>query len=201
MNNKHIFALLLIAFVASGCLLTSVEPPEDLVDIDPIENPNNKLETIVLLGHTLEELGLTLSTDNLRLFKDHNDQYISYSIANFNENHRRFAKSTGLSMEYSEKNGYEMLLCIQGFRKSNNPNTEQYIVVHSNQYKLSELNEYKLYEDDEVVVYDILDLIPDTNYSEIVQNYVKKGFNWQWMLEVFEYAKTYEDIIIKRVDE
>ena len=191
---KIVWIFLLIAWLAvGGCSPdTTVDPPVD-------NGGENGPIDIVLQGHTLEELGLELRVDNLQLFEDHNKELISYGVNHYNGEHRRFANMTGLVMDFSEKNGTEILLCIQGFKKPTNSNAQQVIVVDSIQYNLSELQHYMLYEDEVAVVYEIINLLPKEDFTNKVQDYVNKGFQFQWMLGVFEYVQTHEDIVIIRV--
>jgi hypothetical protein len=57
-----------------------------------------------------------------------------------------------------------------------------------------------LYEDDETIVFDITDLLPE-KFADRVHTWTGKGYPCQWMTGVYEYVRTYDDIIITRLNE
>jgi len=192
-----VLIILVACLVIAGCSPGTVDPPVNGNGGNGDENP----KPVILQGQTLEDLGLELTIGKLERFKDHNQELISYSVSHYQEEHKRFAKSTGLIVEFSEKNGYDLFMCIQGFKKSSDSDVTQLIEVNSKQYNLSELEQYKLYEDDEVVVYEITDLLPKEEVFSKIQDWVDEGDPFQWMFEVLDYLKTYDDIEIARVQE
>lgn len=176
--------------------------PEPEPEPDPIEDPEppNGGGLIILQGTTLKELNLELNIEKLQRFEDHNQEQISYYVNNYSAEHKKYAKTSGLLVEFSEYLGSELLLSIQGFKKPARQDAHQFIEVDSILYDLSDLTQYKLYEDDETIVFDITDLLPE-KFADRVQTWIDNGYSCQWMFEVYEYVKTYDDIVITRLGE
>lgn len=179
--------VILALVVTAGC---------SLGDNTPGKEPNDNDGNNVLQGYSLDEVGLELDVRELRLFEDHNQKLISYDTVHYPSGHR-YAETTGLVMEFSEKNGVELLLCLQGFKKDTSSEAQEFIQIDSSQYSLSDLGQHKVYEDDEVVVYDLTDLV-GVNFIDKVQDWVEDDLPFQWMEEVYDYVKSYNDIVITK---
>jgi hypothetical protein len=82
----------------------------------PSPNKPNGGGLLILQGTTLEELGLELSVEGLTPFEDHNQQQISYYINHYSAEHKKYANTSGLLVEFSEYLGSVLLLSIQGFK-------------------------------------------------------------------------------------
>lgn len=187
---KKIAFVLLIMCIA----LTACQPQED----PPNNNNGDPPEPVILQGYNLAELGLELDTERLRIFEDPEYELTNTYHFVHPDVDQKLAGTSLLIIGYW--GGTEVLMYLQGFKKSAEVSSEQYIVVDSEQYTLAELGEYKLFEDDEVVVYDITDLMPGESFVHMVQRWIDAGHSFQWLLDAYEYARSYEDIVITRVN-
>lgn len=167
----------------------------------------------VLKGYSLLDLGLSIDLESLKSFKDPNYEtgyyVVSYSLFHPNKNFyfsglERFENISVLMIDYCEDRismSYMPALYLQGYKKSVDTGKEQFIEVDSKLYSLAELNQYKLYDDDQFIVLDITDLLPVESFDEKIEMRSEHGmsnYSYDWMNDVYEYLKSYEDIIISR---
>lgn len=190
LGSKFTCLFILLAIIVCGCSTNQ----------SPSPNKPNGGGLLILQGTTLEELGLELNVERLRHFEDHNQEQISYYVNHYSAAHKKYAKTSGLLVEFSEYLGSQLLISIQGFKKPARQDVQPLIEVNSSFYHLSDLTRYQLYEDDETIVFDITNLLPE-KFADRVQTWLDYGVPCQWMFEVYEYVKTYDDIVITRLGE
>lgn len=169
----------IVLFLLLGVMLAGCAPQEH----DPV----------ILQGSNLADLGLRLDIDALEpLFHpsypelDLNYFLISDFFSSYDPT------MDVLAFDYPEEISLEHVpaMYLQGFKKSTEPDVEQFIEVGSEVYNILELDEYKLFEDEDVLVFDITDLLFEDDFA--TRN------NWvdQWGLDVYEYLRSHEDVTI-----
>lgn len=164
----------------------------------------------ILQGYSLDELGLEIDLDALRVFPDPNWNHyeiyylVWHSSAPLMDNYNNKAKCYGnvsvLGYDYPDEIAYTWIdvLFIQGFLKPLQPEGEHFIMVDSKIYTLEEMKQYLIYEDDSHIVYDITDLSAADNFFDVIQILSEsKGYSFEWMIEVNDYLKSYEGIVIR----
>lgn len=159
---------------------------------------NSSEKHITLQGQSLQELGLDLEINQLKRFKDENGLLNDYYVLNYKRDSAR-AGMTGLLVGWSDASNEEVLIFMQGYKKALDSELEPQIVLESVEYPLADLVKHKLYEDDEVIVLDITDLLSGKKFPEQVQEWIDKGFSYQWLEQIWEYVRDYSHLnIIKR---
>lgn len=168
----------------------------------------------ILEGYKLSDLGLSIELDNLNPFSDPN--YIrpyepSYEVWYTNSNEYHSFSSVGdekadisvLAIRYTDnKISMEFMpaLYLQGFKKPGA--TEQFIEVRSKLYSITDLDQYKLYEDEKYIVFDIRDLLPIQSFTEQIERISEvnqANYDYDWLIEVYDYLKSYKNISIKQI--
>jgi len=82
---------------------------------------------------------------------------------------------------------------IESFIKSNN-----FIIVGDERYSLIDLADCTIYADDRIIVFDVTDYLPIDSFDIRIEteSLQWEDYSHQWMIEVYNYLKTYQDIII-----
>jgi hypothetical protein len=175
--------LLLFSFIATWIALPPLSGPT---------SPNP--DPVILQGSNLADLGRRIDIEALEPLTYPSKPYL------VKLNYFLVADVYGtydptmdvLAFDYPEELSIETVraLYVQGFKKSTEPDVEQFIEVASELYNIRELDEYKLFEDEDVLVFDITDLLFEEDFA--TRN------NWvdQWGIDVYEYLRSHEDVAI-----
>ena len=176
----------IVLFFLLSVMLIACAPQE--LPPDPVPDP------VILQGSNLADLGRRIDIEALEPLTYPSKPYL------VKLNYFLVADVYGtydptmdvLAFDYPEELSIETVraLYVQGFKKSTEPDVEQFIEVASELYNIRELDEYKLFEDEDVLVFDITDLLFEEDFA--TRN------NWvdQWGIDVYEYLRSHEDVAI-----
>ncbi len=178
---RKIILFLLLGAMLAGCA------PQALV-------PNPEPEPVILQGSNLADLGLRIDIEALEPLTYPSKPYLvklNYLVRP--ESYWDYDPTMDvLAFEYPDEMTIDIVsaMYVQGFKKSTEPDGEQFIEVASELYNILELDEYKLFEDEDVLVFDITDWLFEEDFA--TRN------NWvdQWGIDVYEYLRSHEDVAI-----
>jgi len=182
---RRLALLLVLAVVLAGC-----------ASQEQIQEP----EPVILEGSRLADVGLKLDIEALKPLDYPCDYELELNYFLVHESLWLYDPTMDiLAFDYPDLESLSIevvpALYLQGFRKSADPDAEQLFKVGSDLYKAEELEKYKLFEDEDVLVFDITDLLFDEEFSA--------RFDWvdEWGLEVYEYLRSHEDVVIGYLEE
>lgn len=140
----------------------------------------------------------------MREFADPNTiNVLGYGVYHTNDmeidDYNKFGNISILGINYSDNMisvEWMAALFLQSFKKPIEIEIEHFIEVDSKFYSLEELKQSMLFEDDEFIVLDITDLLPIRSFNRSIEMLAERrpSYSYQWMMDIYNYLKSYEDI-------
>jgi len=171
----------------------------------PDEGGGN-LKEVVLQSYSLEDLGVTIDIQKLDSFEDPNTNYPGgYEIfagSQFPLSCSQIPNTSIIAINYCVHYNvgidYMAALYLQGVYRPTGNESNNFIIVGDERYSLIDLADCTIYADDRIIVFDVTDYLPIDSFDIRIEteSLQWEDYSHQWMIEVYNYLKTYQDIII-----
>lgn len=211
MKRLLIAVLFIIVLILPGCIPGGTpdqgaeipdqgEIPEDGEEVPDEEVPDEEVPDVnILQGYSLEELGVTVDLEKLRTFEDPNDS--RYTPDYWVLASSMFPGTSKLIIFYTNNPIFMEeidALYMQGVYTPADPDLEYFLEIDGQRYSLSDLEDFTIYQDEKITVFDVTGFLPIDSFEETIESFTQadSSYSYDWLLEVYEYLKTYEDIAI-----